>query len=157
MIKGSRRRCCSWRRARCRDRLCVVGRGLFNAHVSGVAFAYEPTISGTVLNGVVVDLVDASLREKKRCQGRHRAIRRAGQDAGASIESRVIDVNLVAAGDRNRKPPTQARWHGRGSSPSDNFDVPRDADGKLKRFASPGDACVATVEVMRKLTRHMWC
>jgi hypothetical protein len=31
--------------------------------VSGVAFAYDPTIPGTVLNGVVVDSVDASFRD----------------------------------------------------------------------------------------------
>jgi len=49
-----------------------------------------------ILNGVVIDLVDARLRERKRCQGRDCAIRRADQNAGASIESRVIDLNLVA-------------------------------------------------------------
>lgn len=61
--QGPRRRCCSRRRARCRDRLCAVGRDSLNARVSGVAFAYDPTIPGTVLNGVVVDSVDASFRD----------------------------------------------------------------------------------------------
>jgi len=38
-----------------------------------------------------------------------------------SIESRVIDVNPAAVGDRNRKPPNQSRWRGSGSSSSDDF------------------------------------
>lgn len=41
---------------RCRSRL-------IQRHVSGVAFAYDPTIPGTVLNGVVVDSVSASFRD----------------------------------------------------------------------------------------------
>src|SRR5215468_2876894 len=72
----------------------------FDAHVSGIAFAYEPTIPGTVLDGVVVDLVDASLRQSRNVAKAAAArFDKAGQNAGVSIDSRVIDANLAAAGD----------------------------------------------------------
>ena len=51
-----------------------------------------------------------------------------------SIESRVIDVNPAAVGDRNRKPPNQSRWRGSGSSSSDDFygEGPGDERGALQ-------------------------
>src|SRR5215471_17090320 len=72
----------------------------FDAHVSGVAFAYEPAIPGTVLNGAVVDLVDATRRESRNAAKAAAArFDKAGQNAGVSIDSRVIDANLEGAGD----------------------------------------------------------
>jgi len=72
----------------------------FEAHVTGVAFAYEPTIPGTVLDGVVVDLVDTSLRESRNAAKTAAArFDKAGQNAGVSIDSRIVEVNLAGAGE----------------------------------------------------------
>ena len=81
-----------------------------------------------------------------------------------SIESRVIDVNPAAVGDRNRKPPNQSRWRGSGSSSSDDFygEGPGDERGALqvgtpggklfgKKFASRRVA-IAVPETLRPVT-----
>jgi len=78
-----------------------------------------------------------------------------------SIESRVIDVNPAAVGDRNRKPPNQSRWRGSGSSWSDDFygEGPGDERGALQ-VGRPGGkllgkklrVAIAVPEALRPVT-----
>lgn len=39
---------------------------VMDAHLTGVAFAYEPVIPGTILDGVTVSIIDACRADNKR-------------------------------------------------------------------------------------------
>jgi len=70
--------------------------------VSDVPF--EPTIPGTVLNGVAINLGPHEPLGKPSSEGRHSSIRQGQPECRRLDESHVIDVNLAAAGDCNWKP-----------------------------------------------------
>src|SRR5436190_7731638 len=68
----------------------------FNAHLSGVAFAYEPAIPGTFFGTATVDVLES---RRERNQKNAEAVR-AGFDAtarraGLSVESHVHNAGLA--------------------------------------------------------------
>src|SRR5215216_3016926 len=70
----------------------------FEAHVTGVAFAYEPVIPGTVLGGFPYDFIEASRAESRKAAGAAVArFDRAANNAGVSAESRISETTLVGA------------------------------------------------------------
>jgi nucleotide-binding universal stress UspA family protein len=73
---------------------------LFEAHVAGVGFVYEPVIPGSVLGGIPTDLIDAQREESsqaaKAATSRFEAAARA---AGLSAETRVLDASVAGAAD----------------------------------------------------------
>jgi nucleotide-binding universal stress UspA family protein len=72
----------------------------FEAHVSGIAFAYEPVIPGTVMGGVPAEVIEAGRAQSESAA--QAAIARfeqaAGRD-GLSFDSRMLDATLVGAAD----------------------------------------------------------
>ncbi|HEY6258780.1 MAG TPA: universal stress protein [Xanthobacteraceae bacterium] len=73
---------------------------LFDAHIAGIGFIYEPVIPGTVLGGIPTDLIDAQREENtkaaKAATGRFEAAARA---AGLSAETRILDASVAGAAD----------------------------------------------------------
>ncbi len=73
---------------------------LFNAHLAGVGFIYEPVIPGSLLGGIPTDLIEAQREENtkvaKAAIGRFEA---AAQKAGISAESRMLDASIEGAAD----------------------------------------------------------
>src|SRR5215831_11105585 len=72
----------------------------FDAHVTGVAFAYEPAVVGTAIDGIAVDVIEAS-REESRNAAQAAAARfdKAAKQAGVTFDSRIVDATLVGASD----------------------------------------------------------
>jgi nucleotide-binding universal stress UspA family protein len=74
--------------------------GIYEAHVGGVAFAFEPVIPGTLMGGVPAEAIEASRAESRKAADE--AITRfekAAQLAGVSFESRKLESTLVGAAD----------------------------------------------------------
>lgn len=73
---------------------------LFEAHIAGVGFIYEPVIPGTVLGGIPTDLIEAQREENtkaaKAAAGRFEA---AAAGAGLSAEVRILDASVAGAAD----------------------------------------------------------
>jgi nucleotide-binding universal stress UspA family protein len=73
---------------------------LFDAHIAGVGFIYEPVIPGTVLGGIPTDLIEAQREENtkaaKAATGRFEA---AAMRAGLSAEVRILDASVAGAAD----------------------------------------------------------
>jgi nucleotide-binding universal stress UspA family protein len=73
---------------------------LFDAHIAGVGFIYEPVIPGTVLGGIPTDLIEAQREENtkaaKAATGRFEA---AAGRAGLSAEVRILDASVAGAAD----------------------------------------------------------
>ena len=73
---------------------------LFEAHIAGVGFVYEPVIPGSVMGGIPTDLIDAqreeSTRAAKAAASRFEA---AAQAAGLSAETRILDASVAGAAD----------------------------------------------------------
>ncbi len=58
-------------------------RPTFDAHASGVAFAYEPVIPATVMGGMMpVDFIEAQRAENEQAAGGQRRVRQAATRAG---------------------------------------------------------------------------
>jgi len=71
----------------------------FEAHVTGIAFAYEPVIPGNVMGGVPASLIDSS-RAQSRSAAKAAAERfENGRPGGLSVETRLVDATLVGAAD----------------------------------------------------------
>src|SRR5215468_7803595 len=70
----------------------------FEAHIAGVAFAYDPAITPTVMDGLSGSWVDA-LRAKNRAVAQEAVDRfeAAAKREGLSAEHRIIDANLGRA------------------------------------------------------------
>jgi nucleotide-binding universal stress UspA family protein len=72
----------------------------FGAHVSGIAFAYEPVVAPTVMGGVPSDWIDAQRAESAKAA--NAAIARfeaASQRAGLSAEHRMLPATVGGAAD----------------------------------------------------------
>jgi nucleotide-binding universal stress UspA family protein len=73
---------------------------LFEAHIAGIAFSYEPVIPGSVLGGIPTDLIDAQREENnkvaKAVTSRFEA---AAKAAGLSAETRILDASVEGAPD----------------------------------------------------------
>ena len=70
----------------------------FDAHLAGIAFAYEPVIPGTVMGGVPSEFIEAS-RAKSRAEAQAAVARfeQAARRSSLSIETRICDASVVAA------------------------------------------------------------
>jgi nucleotide-binding universal stress UspA family protein len=73
--------------------------GAFNAHLTGVAFAYEPVIPGNVMGGVPASLIESSRAESRNAAKAAAERVEKAQDAGLSVETRIVDATLVGAAD----------------------------------------------------------
>jgi nucleotide-binding universal stress UspA family protein len=73
---------------------------LFDAHIAGIGFIYEPVIPGTVMGGIPTDLIEAQREENtqaaKVATNRFEA---AARGAGLSAEVRLLDASVAGAAD----------------------------------------------------------
>jgi nucleotide-binding universal stress UspA family protein len=71
-----------------------------NAHLTGVAFAYEPFVPGTIFDGVSASVVAAYRAEsKKAANAAAEKLEKSARDAAISAESRVIGASVEGAAD----------------------------------------------------------
>jgi nucleotide-binding universal stress UspA family protein len=74
--------------------------GAHGAHLTGVAFALEAVIPGTVMGGVPYDAIHAARMEAEKAQhATIEAFEKAAGLAGVSFESRKLHATMVGAGD----------------------------------------------------------
>ena len=70
----------------------------FEAHVTGIAFAFEPVVPGTVFGGMPYELIEASRTEgRKAAETAVARFEHAARNAGQAFESRMLDTTVVAA------------------------------------------------------------
>ena len=73
----------------------------FEAHVLGVAFAYEPIIPGTVMGGIPPEFIEAQRVESdKRAKAAVSRFEQAAKRAGISFETRIISASISGAADQ---------------------------------------------------------
>jgi nucleotide-binding universal stress UspA family protein len=73
---------------------------LFDAHIAGVGFVYEPVIPGTVLDGIPTDLIEAQREENtKSARAATSRFEAAAGQAGLSAEVRILDASVAGAAD----------------------------------------------------------
>jgi nucleotide-binding universal stress UspA family protein len=73
---------------------------LFEAHIAGVGFIYEPVIPGTVLGGIPTDLIEAQREENtKAAKAAASRFEAAAASAGLSAEVRILDASVAGAAD----------------------------------------------------------
>jgi nucleotide-binding universal stress UspA family protein len=72
----------------------------FNAHLLGVAFAYEPVIPGSVMGGIPPEFLEAQRAEsEKSARAAIARFEQAAKRAGISFESRVLSASISGASD----------------------------------------------------------
>jgi len=74
---------------------------VFEAHVMGVAFSYEPVIPGSVMGGIPVEFIESQRTEADRLATT--AVSRfeaAAKRAGVSAETRIISTGISGAADQ---------------------------------------------------------
>lgn len=70
----------------------------FNAHVAGIAFAYDPVLPASVMGGISADVFDAQRKENEKIA--HAAIQEfeaRGKRAGVSVESHLLSATIAGA------------------------------------------------------------
>jgi nucleotide-binding universal stress UspA family protein len=73
---------------------------LFDAHVAGVGFIYEPVIPGSVMGGIPTDLIEAQREENaKTAKAATSRFAAAARQAGLSAEVRILDASVAGAAD----------------------------------------------------------
>jgi nucleotide-binding universal stress UspA family protein len=73
---------------------------LFEAHIAGVGFIYEPVIPGSVLGGIPTDLIEAQREENtKAAKEATRRFEAAAGRAGLSADVRILDASVAGAAD----------------------------------------------------------
>jgi nucleotide-binding universal stress UspA family protein len=73
----------------------------FGAHVSGVAFSYEPVIPPTIMGTIPASLIESQRTENDKAAGDARAkFDEAAKRAGLSYDSRVLTASLPGSADR---------------------------------------------------------
>jgi nucleotide-binding universal stress UspA family protein len=73
---------------------------LFDAHIAGVAFIYEPVIPGSLMGGIPTDLIEAQREENtKAAQAASGRFEAAAARAGVSAEVRILDASVAGAAD----------------------------------------------------------
>jgi nucleotide-binding universal stress UspA family protein len=73
---------------------------LFEAHIAGVGFIYEPVIPGTVLGGIPTDLIEAQREENtKAAKAAASRFEAAAASTGLSAEVRILDASVAGAAD----------------------------------------------------------
>lgn len=74
---------------------------MFEAHLSGVAFAYEPVVAASAMGGAPIDFIDAQRAENRRiCETATKAFNDAASRAGVSAECHVFALGVAAAADQ---------------------------------------------------------
>jgi len=82
------------------DYAVALGEAL-EAHVAGVAFAYEPVIPGAVMGGIPPEFIEAQRTEAdKKAKDAVARFEAAAKRAGLSAESRIISASVSAAADQ---------------------------------------------------------
>ncbi len=75
--------------------------GMFEAHVAGVAFAYEPVIAASAMGGAPIDFIDAQRAENRRiCEAATKAFNAAASREGVSAECHIFGLGVAAAADQ---------------------------------------------------------
>src|SRR5215470_3021284 len=70
----------------------------FEAHVTGIAFAFEPVVPGTVFGAVPYELIETTRVEgRKLAEAAVARFDQAARNAGLASESRILDTTVVAA------------------------------------------------------------
>jgi nucleotide-binding universal stress UspA family protein len=70
----------------------------FGAHITGIAFIYEPIIPDTVLGGIPTDLIEVQREENtKAANAAAGRFETAAKAAGASAATRILDASLAGA------------------------------------------------------------
>jgi nucleotide-binding universal stress UspA family protein len=73
----------------------------FEAHVLGVAFAYEPVIPGTVMGGIPPEFIESQrVESEKKASAATARFEAAAKRAGISAESLIISASVSGAADR---------------------------------------------------------
>jgi nucleotide-binding universal stress UspA family protein len=73
---------------------------LFEAHIAGVGFIYEPVIPGSVMGGIPTDLIEAQREENtKTAKAATSRFAAAATRAGLSSEVRILDASVAGAAD----------------------------------------------------------
>ena len=73
----------------------------FDAHVSGVAFLYEPIVPPSVMGGVPAEIIDAQWSESEKAASAAVArFEELGRRAGVAHEHRKLEATLGGAGDQ---------------------------------------------------------
>ena len=73
----------------------------FEAHVLGVAFAYEPVIPGSVMGGIPPDFIEAQRAEsEKKARAAIARFEAAAKRSNLSAESRILTASISAAADQ---------------------------------------------------------
>jgi nucleotide-binding universal stress UspA family protein len=73
----------------------------FEAHVLGVAFAYEPVIPGSVMGGIPPDFIEAQRAEsEKKARAAIARFEAAAKRSNLSAESRILTAGISAAADQ---------------------------------------------------------
>jgi hypothetical protein len=70
----------------------------FDAHVTAVAFAYEPVVAETAPGGFPSDFIEASRAESRKAAERASArFNTAAKNADVAIETRIAETTMVGA------------------------------------------------------------
>lgn len=73
----------------------------FEAHVLGVAFAYEPVIPGTVMGGIPPEFIESQrVESEKKASAATARFDAAAKRAGISAESLIMSASVSGAADR---------------------------------------------------------
>ncbi|HEY7230474.1 MAG TPA: universal stress protein [Pseudolabrys sp.] len=73
----------------------------FEAHVLGIAVSYEPVIPGSVMGGVLPELIEGQRAESnKRANAAIARFEQAAKRAGISMETRFITASISGASDQ---------------------------------------------------------
>jgi len=74
---------------------------LFNAHVLGIAFSYEPVVPGSVMGAIPPEFIETQRAESdNRARAAVARFEDAAKRAGISAETRVLNASVSGAADR---------------------------------------------------------
>jgi nucleotide-binding universal stress UspA family protein len=74
---------------------------IFEAHVLGVAFAFEPIIPGTVMGGIPPELIETQrVESEKKARASIARFEKAAAAAGVSAETRILTASVSGAADQ---------------------------------------------------------
>jgi len=72
----------------------------FNAHIAGIAFAYDPVLPASVMGGISADVFDVQRQEnEKAAKAAIQMFETAGKRAGLSAESHMLTATIAGAAD----------------------------------------------------------
>ena len=74
---------------------------VFEAHVLGVAFVYDPVIPGSVMGGIPPEFIESQRREsEKKVQQAIARFEQAAKRVGVAYETRTLNASIAGAADR---------------------------------------------------------